>query len=356
MEDKSKAQRLAEQPHRRFNILTGEWVLVSANRSKRPWQGQAETVELEEKPDYDPECYLCPGNTRVSGEINPNYQGVYSFINDHSALLPDDEHTEVNEGLLQARAEYGLCKVICFSPRHDLTLAEMTSAEIEKVVLHWRREYAELGENDNISYVQIFENKGSVMGCSNPHPHGQIWAQHSIPGEPEKELKRMKDYYHANSNRPLLIDYVELELEKEVRVVCKNEAFVAVVPYWATWPFEILVLPRHQCSNLLELSPQQIAGYADIIREVTVRYDNLFSTSFPYSSGIHQAPVDGSHYPECTLHMHFYPPLLRSATVKKFMVGYEMLAEAQRDLTAEQSAALLRECSSTHYKNQVSPN
>ena len=352
IENALDAKQLAESPHRRLNILTGEWVLVSANRSKRPWQGQSESPDLEEKAEYDASCYLCPTNTRVSGEVNPNYQSVYSFTNDHSALLPSENLVTVDSDLLQARTEYGKCKVVCFSPRHDLTLAEMSTVDIEKVVEHWRDEYVVLSQDPNIGYVQIFENKGSVMGCSNPHPHGQIWAQASVPREPEKELAKMKEYYAGHNKTPLLIDYVELELEQNVRVVCENDQFVAVVPYWATWPFEILVLPRKQVSSLVELSAEQTAGFAAIIKDVTVRYDNLFSTSFPYSSGIHQAPTDGAEYPECTLHMHFYPPLLRSATVKKFMVGYEMLAEAQRDITPEQSAKLLRDCSTTHYKAQ----
>lgn len=350
MEENIAAKQLADSPHRRLNILTGEWVLVSANRSKRPWQGQSEAPEIEKKLEYDPECYLCPGNTRVSGDKNPDYQSVYSFTNDHSALLPNENPVSVEGKLLQAKTEYGRCKVICFSPRHDLTLAEMSPDDIQNVVVHWRGEYESLAKDENINYVQIFENKGSVMGCSNPHPHGQIWAQASIPREPEKELAKMLEYYESNSQTPMLMDYVALEVEREVRVVCKNNHFVAMVPYWATWPFELLILPRQQCASLSDFSTEQVADFANIIKEVTVRYDNLFSTSFPYSAGIHQAPVDGGEYPECTLHMHFYPPLLRSATVKKFMVGYEMLAESQRDLTPEQSAKLLRECSSVHYK------
>ena len=343
---------LKEQPHRRKNILTGEWVLVSANRSKRPWQGQTESPATEQQVRYDPDCYLCPGNTRVSGDRNPDYQAVYSFTNDHSALLPDLNDTELNTELLQAKAEYGRCKVICFSPRHDLTLDEMTTDNIQTVVRHWRQEYEQLGQDPHINYVQIFENKGAVMGCSNPHPHGQIWAQSSIPGEPQKELQQMRRYYDSHAQRPMLIDYMELEVAEQTRVVCDNDHFVAVVPYWATWPYETLVLPRTQCSSLSELDAGQEAGFADIIKQVTVKYDNLFETSFPYSAGIHQAPTDGGHYPECTLHMHFYPPLLRSASVKKFMVGYEMLGESQRDLTAEQSAELLRNCSTTHYLQQ----
>ena len=339
----------SESPHRRLNLLTGEWVLVSAHRSKRPWQGQSESLEPERKPEYDPACYLCPRNTRVSGEVNPDYQQVYTFTNDHSALLPTNSVTQPAPGLLQAQAEYGICKVICFSPRHDLTLAQMSVPEIEAVVRVWQREYQELGTDPNINYVQIFENKGAVMGCSNPHPHGQIWAQASLPTEPEKELRTMREYYLKHDQRPLLMDYLALELEQETRIVCCNSQFVALVPFWATWPFETLILPRTHCTSLNDLGVEQIDAFAEIIRQVTVRYDNLFETSFPYSAGIHQAPTDGNAYPECTLHMHFYPPLLRSATVKKFMVGYEMLAESQRDLTPEQSAARLRACSDKHY-------
>jgi len=280
-------------------------------------------------------------------------QSAYIFENDHAALLKTDAPFSLSvDGLLQAESESGCCKVICFTPRHDLTLAEMKVSEIEKVVDLWTREYADFAKRDDINYVQIFENKGAAMGCSNPHPHGQIWAQQSIPTEPQTELERMHSYY-SNNNSPLLMDYVALELKQHQRVVCENEHFVVVVPYWATWPFETLVLPKQQCTSLVDFTDKQAYSYASILKMITVKYDNLFNTSFPYSAGIHQAPVDGNDYPACTLHMHFYPPLLRSAQVKKFMVGYEMLAESQRDITPEKAADVLRATSDKHYKKYL---
>ena len=351
-EELNKQAALEHTSHRRLNILTGEWVLVSAHRSQRPWQGQQEQAAEQQKLEYDPDCYLCPRNTRVSGQENPDYQSVYVFNNDHAALL-DSEPVVYQQGdLLHAKTEVGDCRVICFSPRHDLTLAHMSVEDIAKVVAVWAEQYDELAQRDDISYVQIFENKGAVMGCSNPHPHGQIWSQQSIPDEPRKELENMRAYYHAHQKAPLLIDYLALELQQKERIVCDNQHFVAVVPYWATWPFELLVLPRKQLTSLSEFSAAQQVGLADIISQLIIKYDNLFNTSFPYSAGIHQAPVDGGDYPECTFHMHFYPPLLRSASVKKFMVGYEMLAEPQRDITPEKSAQMLRACSAKHYSNK----
>jgi len=354
MQDQSP-DKFEDTPHRRFNILTGEWVLVSAHRSKRPWNGQMEAKDTEQLNMHDAGCYLCPGNTRVSGIQNPEYQSAYIFENDHAALLKTDTPFSLSvDGLLQAESESGCCKVICFTPRHDLTLAEMDVSEIKKVVDLWTREYAELAKRDDINYVQIFENKGAAMGCSNPHPHGQIWAQESIPSEPKTELQRMKSYFEKNDGKPMLIDYATLELQQQKRVVCQNDHFVVVVPYWAGWPFEVLVLPKQQCASLLDFSDEQANAYADILKQITVKYDNLFNTSFPYSAGIHQAPVDGGSYPECTFHMHFYPPLLRSAQIKKFMVGYEMLAESQRDITPEKAAAVLRSTDNRHYKRRLS--
>jgi len=347
---------LEDKPHRRFNILTGEWVLVSGHRAKRPWQGQQEATSPETKPNYDQDCYLCPGNTRVSGEANPVYDSVYVFDNDHAALTQLNETLARNtDGLLQARSESGRCKVICFSPKHDLTLAQMEVADIYSVIEVWAEEYQSLGAQEDINHVQIFENKGAVMGCSNPHPHGQIWAQESVPNEMIKELERMQRYYNANHNTPLLQAYLELELKEQERIVCENEHFLVVVPYWAIWPFETLVLPKElpnaqpkqTVTNISQMSKAQKYNFADIIKEITSIYDALFNTSFPYSAGIHQAPTDGKDYPECTLHMHFYPPLLRSATVKKFMVGYEMLGGPQRDITPEKSALLLREAANS---------
>lgn len=337
-------------PHRRLNILTGDWVLVSPHRTQRPWQGQTENVNIGTRPAYDPNCYLCPGNERAGGVKNPSYESTFSFDNDFAALLSDtlDSESNVND-LLVSHTESGVCRVICFSPRHDLTLAEMSVSEIRKVVDLWQEEYLKLGSDDSINYVQIFENKGAVMGCSNPHPHGQVWAQRSIPCEPNRELRRMRQYFNKNDS-PILIDYLELELSLKERIVYTNKSFAALVPFWATWPFEVIVLPKRQISNLTEMEDQEKTELADVLRAVTAKYDNLFQTSFPYSSGIHQAPTDGMDYPDCTFHMHFYPPLLRSSTVKKFMVGYEMLGGPQRDITPEYSAGILRELPDIHFK------
>jgi UDPglucose--hexose-1-phosphate uridylyltransferase len=339
-----------EAPHRRQNLLTGEWVLVSPHRTKRPWQGREEDAPTgEERPGYDPGCYLCPGNGRAGGAQNPEYTGVYVFGNDFAALKPDSPESAVEiGGLLRAESESGVCRVICFSPRHDLTLPEMETPAIRAVVDEWARQYGELGGRDGINHVQIFENRGKIMGASNPHPHGQIWAQRTIPGEPARETARQAGHHEAHG-RSLLGDYLELELEREERLVVQNDHFVALVPFWAVWPFETLVIGREHRRSLLDLQDAERDGLADIVKRLTTRYDNLFRTSFPYSAGLHQAPTDGEQHPEWHLHMHFYPPLLRSATIKKFMVGYEMLGEPQRDITAEASAERLRELSDTHY-------
>ena len=339
---------LAEHPHRRWNPLTADWVLVSPHRNKRPWQGQTEGAATETRPHYDPECYLCPGNTRAGGQKNPDYRDTFVFQNDFSALLPEGDDSRFEQGLMLAERETGLCRVICFSPRHDLTLPRMTVEAIRQVVDLWTEQTIELGSMEGINHVQIFENKGSVMGCSNPHPHGQIWTQRSLPNETEQELKQMRDYYRRFGNG-LLADYLKQELDADRRIVCANDSFVALVPFWATWPFEILVLPRRRVTALMELEDSERDGLADIIKRLTTRYDNLFQTSFPYSAGLHQAPTDGFDYPEWDFHLHFYPPLLRSATVKKFMVGYEMLASPQRDITPETSAEMLASLSEVHY-------
>ncbi len=338
-----------EHPHRRYNQLTGEWVLVSPHRAKRPWQGQTEDPGTEIRPAYDPDCYLCPGNKRASGPVNDNYKSTFIFTNDFSSLLADIPSAEYNEGLLKAKTEKGICRVICFSPRHNLTIPEMNVEDIRKVVDLWAEEYISLGEQEFINYVQIFENKGSVMGCSNPHPHGQIWAQSSIPIEAEKEGKQQLLYFMKHGSG-LLEDYLKTELKEQKRIVLENDSFVALVPFWAVWPFETMILPKRKVANLTELSSAERTDFADIYKEITIRYDNLFKVSFPYSAGIHQAPTDGETHPEWYLHMHFYPPLLRSATVKKFMVGYEMLGDPQRDITAEQSAERLKELSNIHFK------
>jgi len=333
-----------DEPHRRRNALTGEWVLVSPHRMRRPWQGQVEARPTELRPTYDPTCYLCPGNERAGGQRNPAYTGTFVFDNDFAALhtVPlDDAPTPDGDDLLVARAESGICRVICFSPRHDLSLPELSTSEIRRVVDVWTDEYLTLGARDDIAHVQIFENKGQVMGSSNPHPHGQIWAQSSIPREPALETGRQREH-HQRHGRTLLADYLALELQRAERVVVANDGFVALVAYWAVLPFETLVVSRRAVPHLGELTDAERDQLADIVKRLTTRYDNLFEISMPYSAGVHQAPTDGAAHPEWHLHMHFYPPLLRSATVRKFLVGYEMLGEPQRDLTPEAAAERLR--------------
>lgn len=333
---------LAEHPHRRYHALTGEWVLVSPHRAKRPWQGQQEEVEKETRPAYDPTCYLCPGNARAGGEKNPPYTQTFVFNNDFGALQESTPNGSFEKnGLLKAESERGVCKVICFSPRHDLTLPDMAVTDIRKVVDLWQHEYEELGKLDFINYVQIFENKGIIMGCSNPHPHGQIWAQSSIPVEPAKELVQQQNYFEAN-NRSLLSDYLAIELEEKKRIVVENEHFVALVPFWAVWPFETMIVSKRHFGNLSQMSEAEKDAFADNIKKLTAVYDKVFNVSFPYSAGIHQTPTDGQEHPGWHFHMHFYPPLLRSAIVKKFMVGYEMLGNPQRDITPETAADRLR--------------
>lgn len=338
-------------PHRRYNILTGEWVLVSPHRTKRPWQGKLEKVVAEERPSYDADCFLCPGNLRASGEKNPDYREPYTFQNDFSALLPGGPQNEINDGLLTAKSETGLCRVVCFSPDHSLTLPVMEVLDIVKVVKKWKEEFAVLGAKEDINYVQIFENKGDMMGCSNPHPHGQIWSQLSVPVEVEKKSRFQKEYWEKKK-RSLLSDYLEQELKAKERLILQNEHFIALVPYWATWPYEAMIIPRKQLQHIGQLNEVEESAFAEIIKGLTIKYDNLFHTSFPYSSGIHQQPTDGKDYPEWHFHMSFYPPLLRSKTVKKFMVGYEMFAGPQRDITAEEAAATLRNLSDVHYTQE----
>lgn len=343
---------LKNHSHRRLNPLTAEWVQVSPHRAKRPWQGKEEQMSGKSKPEYDPDCYLCPGNDRAGGAKNPEYKSTFVFTNDFSALREDIPSDEIkHNNLLVAKGEKGICRVICFSPRHDLTLPEMNLPQIRKVVDLWTKEYTELGEREHINYVQIFENKGEIMGCSNPHPHGQMWAQQTIPDEPAKELKQQADYYEKNGST-LLGDYLDLELELDERVVASNEHFIVVVPYWAFWPFETLVISRRPFSRFTDMSAEEKDALADIIKKITVKYDNLFEVSFPYSAGFHPAPTDGKEHKEWHFHMHFYPPLLRSATVKKFRVGYEMLGTPQRDITPESSADLIRSLSDIHYKER----
>ncbi len=347
---------LQDHTHNRFNPLLGEWVKVSPHRTKRPWQGQVEKPQVDQRPQHDPNCYLCPGNKRADGTTNPAYGSTYVFINDFSAILPDTPSDECSQGpnaLLRAKGEKGICKVVCFSPRHDLTLARMETPAIESVVKVWQDQYRELGAKPFINHIQIFENRGTMMGCSNPHPHGQIWGEEIIPDIPKKELANQGEYMLKHGSA-MLLDYARYELEQKQRTVVANNHFVAVVPFWAVWPYETMILPvQRAIASIDELTEGEITALADIIRRLGIKYDNLFSTSFPYSMGIHQKPTDGKDYPGCIMHFHYYPPLLRSATVKKFMVGYEMMGMPQRDITAEGSASRLRELSEIHYMDTL---
>jgi UDPglucose--hexose-1-phosphate uridylyltransferase len=340
---------LNEHPHRRLNVLSGEWILCSPHRAKRPWQGQVEAPSHEERPPYDPGCYLCPGNERAGGIRNPAYGGVFAFDNDFPALVASEPDSLDEEGLLVAESEGGVCRVLCFSPRHDLTIARMDDADIERVVALWMDESRALGARADIGYVQVFENRGAMMGCSNPHPHCQIWASLSVPELPAREGGRQAEWLSGKGSC-LLCDYLALERAKGERIVFEDEEWVALVPFWALWPFELMLLPKRHVARLEELDPPQASSLARSLRRAGTRYDNLFLTDFPYSMGFHQAPSDGLEHPEWHLHAHYFPPLLRSATVKKHMVGYELLATAQRDITAESAAERLRGLSETHYR------
>ena len=333
---------LQDYSHKRLNILTGEWVLVSPHRAKRPWQGQNETVANEVRPAHNETCYLCAGNKRINGEINPNYKDVFVFTNDFAALQYKSPPFTVKDGLIEAQSEQGICKVICFSPNHSKSLADMSVKDIQKVVEAWQKEYKILGECKGINYVQIFENKGAVMGCSNPHPHGQIWSQSTLPNEVEKKDAHQRAYFSTHKSS-LLGDYLSQELDKQERVIYENDAFVVLVPFWAIWLFETMIVPKQTQKSILEMTHAEGLLFAEAISVITKVYDRLFSTSFPYSSGIHQAPTNGEDNKHWHWHMSFYPPLLRSATVKKFMVGYEMFGSPQRDITAEIAAQKLRE-------------
>ncbi|SDS49555.1 UDP-glucose--hexose-1-phosphate uridylyltransferase [Winogradskyella sediminis] len=333
---------LQDYSHKRYNILTGEWVLVSPHRAKRPWQGQNEEVSADDRPAHDPSCYLCAGNTRINGEQNPDYKDVFVFTNDFAALQSTSKTFSVNDGLFKAESEQGICKVICFSPDHSKSLADMAVEDINKVVATWQKEYTVLGAEPIINYVQIFENKGAVMGCSNPHPHGQIWSQSTLPNEVEKKDHQQQAYFDKNQTS-LLGDYLEQELEVKERIIFENEHFVVLTPFWAVWPFETMIVPKRSQKNITELSEDESLSFSEAISKITKAYDKLFNCSFPYSSGIHQAPTNGKPNAHWHWHMSFYPPLLRSATVKKFMVGYEMFGSPQRDITAEQAVARLRD-------------
>ena len=340
-------------PHVRWNPLRREWVLVSPQRNARPWQGQIERRADPLVPAHDPDCYLCPRSRRAGGAINPDYRSTFVFDNDFPALLPDAppvaEAAGGIDGLMVARPERGLCRVVCFSPRHDLTLSRMDRHAIRGVVDVWIDESRTIGAEPGMSYVQIFENRGAAMGASNPHPHGQIWATATIPNEPAREHDALRAY-HADHGTCLLCDYLAIERE---RVVLENDAFTALVPFWAVWPFETIVLARRHVASLDDLTPAERDGLADVLKRLTTRYDNLFETPFPYSMGFHERPCAGAedggiHH----LHAHFYPPLLRSADVRKFMVGFELLGTAQRDLTPEDAAARLRALSEEHYRDR----
>jgi UDPglucose--hexose-1-phosphate uridylyltransferase len=335
---------LQKHPHRRYNQLTREWVLVSPQRTERPWQGQVEKAPAQTPPEYDPNCYLCPGNERAGGVRNPQYASTFVFDNDFPALQTETPAEEYAHGLLIGEGEPGICRVVCFSPRHDLTLSAMNSADLRRVVDVWIEQFQQLGSMPSINSVQIFENRGALMGASNPHPHGQIWAEKSLPNEALKELTSMGEYL-VRTQACLLCDYLSTEIEQKERLSCENEHFVALAPFWAAWPFELLVVGRRHAPGIDQLTEPERDALADILKRATLSYDGLFNTPFPYTMGFHQQPTDGREHSECHLHAHFYPPLLRSATVRKFMVGYEMLAMPQRDITAEQAAARLREVS-----------
>jgi UDPglucose--hexose-1-phosphate uridylyltransferase len=340
-----------DQPHRRYNPLTGDWILVSPHRTQRPWQGRREEPAADRRKPYDGTCYLCPGNVRANGEKNPDYRETHVFTNDFAALRPDSNHAVPDmHPLLRCGPVSGTCRVICFSPRHDLTLPEMEDSSVLRVVEAWTGQLRELGRK--YRWVQIFENKGDIMGCSNPHPHGQVWAGDVLPNEPSAEDFHQRAYFDRNGE-VLLNVVAKIESEIGERIVAENPHWIAAVPFWAVWPFEMLLIPRARRLRLTDLDGEERASLARILKTMLIKYDNLFETSFPYTMGWHGAPTDDGDYPHWQLHAHFYPPLLRSATVKKFMVGYELLAEAQRDITAEQAAGRLRALPGVHWKANV---
>lgn len=342
---------LTDHPHRRYNPLTGQYVLVSPHRSKRPWQGQLEKVTPAAKAHHSSDCYLCAGNQRISGDINPAYTGTFVFTNDFAALMADVPPMEgVQDPLLQMVAAKGTSRVICFSPDHGKTLPLLSLNAIAAVIQTWRDQFAELSAD--WAWVQIFENKGAAMGCSNPHPHGQVWGSDFLPNEMERENDLQLAWWQQHQ-RPMLLDYVECELRERSRIVVETAHWLAVVPFWAAWPFETLLLPKTHVPSLTDLSPEQEADLAVALKELTSRYDNLFQCSFPYSMGWHCAPPRSECPGAWQLHAHFYPPLLRSESIRKFMVGFEMLAETQRDLTPEQAAERLRSLSPVHYEEET---
>ena len=344
---------MQSSPHRRFNPLTREWVLVSPHRTERPWQGQTEPPEQESSQPYDPNCYLCPGNTRAGGARNPSYTQTFVFDNDFAALQPNTPPSEVDiegKGILVAKSESGICRVVCFSPRHNLTLSQMSPLEIRALVGTWIDQFETLSRTPDINYVQIFENRGLMMGCSNPHPHGQIWATSTIPNEPRKEQEALAAYRKQHGTC-LLCDYIRIEESSGERFVCANEHFLAVVPFWAVWPFEILLVSKQHIGNMSALDTNARSALADILKNITSRYDSLFQTPCPYSMGFHQRPTDKEEHAEWHFHAHFFPQLLRSATIRKFMVGFEMLGSPQRDITPEYAAEKLREVKTSTPRN-----
>ncbi|HMC01176.1 MAG TPA: UDP-glucose--hexose-1-phosphate uridylyltransferase [Flavobacteriaceae bacterium] len=344
---------LKNYSHKRYNPLIGEWVLVSPHRAKRPWQGQEEETSVEKRPSYDETCYLCAGNSRANGEINPNYEDVFVFVNDFSALQDDSEVFSYNDGLLKAESEQGICKVICFSPDHSKSLAQMTVKDIQKVIYAWQSEFISLSKLSNINYVQIFENKGAIMGCSNPHPHGQIWSNSTLPNEIVKKDKQQLKYFKEH-NKTLLENYLKQELKLNERIIFENRAFVVLTPFWAVWPYEAMIIPKSPQRDITELPSEETLFFAEAISVLTKVYDKLFNCSFPYSSGIHQTPSNGEKNRHWHWHMSFYPPLLRSANIKKFMVGYELFATPQRDITPETAAETLKCLSDNLYKTKYS--